>query len=62
MRTWDTFLLSWVGDLPDNRESYGKADLPRLCKHDSCLSQAGTYPRNPLELILQAECACLEDP
>lgn len=52
-----TFLLSWVGDLyskflPDNRESCAKADLPKLYKHDFCLSQAGTCPRAPLELIL----------
>lgn len=56
MPLWEhrsTFLLSWVVDLPDNRESFAKADLPRLCKHDSCLTQAGTYPRDPLELILR---------
>ena len=63
MPLWEyrsTFLLSWVVDLPDNRESFAKADLPGLCKHDSSLTQAGTYPRDPLELILQVKYACLE--
>lgn len=60
MHMWEhrgTFLLSRVGDLqnkflPGSRESCAKADFPRLCKHDSCLSQVGACPRDPTELIL----------